>query len=52
MVSEGILTRHQYVYHEGLGTCDALLDIFCVGKAASDRGRELAAVLIIFQWRV
>ena len=41
---------HKYAFRKGLGTCDAMLDIVCVGQAALDRGRELAVLQIDFSW--
>ena len=40
----GVLPSHQYSYRNNLGTCDALLDIFCAGQIELDRGGELALV--------
>ena len=44
----GVLSSHQYSYRKGLGTCDALLDIVCVGQLELDRGGELALIQIDF----
>ena len=49
MKSEGVFPRHQYVYRKGLGTCDSILDIVYLGKAASDQEREKAVVQIDFR---
>ena len=38
MESEGVFLRHQCAYRKGLGTCDALLDMYCAVKAAMNRG--------------
>ena len=48
METEGVFTRHQYAYRKGLGTCDALLDIVCMGQAALDCGRESSVGQIDF----
>ena len=42
--TEGVFPRQQYAYCQGLGTCHAILDIFCAGQAAFDTGRVLAVV--------
>ena len=34
-----VFHRHQYAYIKGLGTCDAVIDIACEGKATLDRER-------------
>ena len=44
----GVLSSHQYLYRKSLGTCDALVNIFCAGQMELDRGGELALVQIDF----
>ena len=44
----GVLSSHQYSNRNSLGTCDALLDIFCAGQMELDRGGEIAPVQIDF----